>query len=63
MPRDKSSKADLKKKQKAFDELRGTTDNPCKIKLFPKRPRTYGTRNNVRYIGFKSCWILNICLY
>ena len=42
MPRNLSSKANLKKKQKAFQELRTTTHYPCKIKLFPKTPLTYG---------------------
>lgn len=40
MPR--SIKADLKKKQKAFNEIRTTNHYPCKITLFPKEPRTYG---------------------
>jgi len=38
MPRILSSDADLKKKQKAFDELRTTSHYPCKIKLFSKLP-------------------------
>ena len=42
MPRNLSNEANLKKKQKAFNELRTTTHNPCKIKLFSKTPRTYG---------------------
>lgn len=42
LPRSLCNKANLKKKQKAFIELRTTTHNPCKIKLFPKEPRTYG---------------------
>jgi hypothetical protein len=42
MPRELCSKANLKKKQKAFDELRTTTHYPCNIKLFSKKPRTYG---------------------
>jgi hypothetical protein len=42
MPRYLCNKSNLKKKQKAFNELRTTTHNPCKIKLFPKYPRTYG---------------------
>ena len=41
-PRKKCSKESLKKKQKAFDELRMTSHWPCKIKLFAKTPRTYG---------------------
>jgi len=42
MPRSLSNELNLKKKQKAFNELRSTTHYPCKIKLFPKNPRTYG---------------------
>lgn len=42
MPRSLSNDLNLKKKQKAFNELRSTTHYPCKIKLFPKNPRTYG---------------------
>ena len=42
MPRSQSNAVNLKKKQKAFDEGRATTHYPCKIKLFPKMPRTYG---------------------
>jgi ectoine hydroxylase-related dioxygenase (phytanoyl-CoA dioxygenase family) len=42
MPRNLCSKANLKKKQKAFNELRTTSHYPCNIKLFPKTPRTYG---------------------
>ena len=41
-PRKLCSKANLKKKQKAFDELRTTNHYPCKPKLFSKFPRTYG---------------------
>lgn len=42
MPRSICSKANLKKKQKAFQELRATCHYPCNIKLFPKNPHTYG---------------------
>lgn len=42
MPRNLSDTKNLKKKQKAFNELRTTTHYPCKIKLFPKTPQTYG---------------------
>ena len=42
MPRQICDKNNLKKKQKAFNELRMTSHWPCKIKLFPKTPRTYG---------------------
>lgn len=42
MPRNLSNDMNLKKKQKAFDEIRTTTHYPCIIKLFPKFPRTYG---------------------
>ena len=30
------------KKQKAFNEMRMTSHWPCKVKLFPKTPRTWG---------------------
>jgi hypothetical protein len=42
LPRELCNAANLKKKQKAFEELRTTNHYPCKIKLFPKEPRTYG---------------------
>jgi hypothetical protein len=42
MPRILCSKPNLKKKQKAFNELRTTTHYPCNIKLFPKQPHSYG---------------------
>jgi len=42
MPRKDCNNANLKKKQKAFNERRTTNHYPCKIKLFPKTPRTYG---------------------
>ena len=42
MPRSLCNPTNLKKKQKAFNELRTTNHYPCKIKLFPKHPHTYG---------------------
>jgi hypothetical protein len=42
MPRGICNRTNIKKKQKAFEELRTTSHYPCKIKLFPKNPRTYG---------------------
>lgn len=41
-PRSSSTEANLRKKRKAFNELRMTTHWPHKPKLFPKNPRTYG---------------------
>jgi hypothetical protein len=41
-PRSLCSKADLKKKQKYFEEQRMTSHWPHKIKVFGKTPRTYG---------------------
>lgn len=41
-PRSECDNANLKKKKKAFEELRTTNHYPCKIKLFSKMPRTYG---------------------
>ena len=41
-PRKLSTKAQLAKKQKAFNEVRLTTHWPHRVKLFPKLPRTYG---------------------
>ena len=32
----------IKKKIKAFTEMRMTTHWPCEVKLFAKMPRTYG---------------------
>jgi ectoine hydroxylase-related dioxygenase (phytanoyl-CoA dioxygenase family) len=42
-PRSKSTKKDIEKKQKAFNDMRMTSHCPHKIKLFPKNPRTYGS--------------------
>lgn len=42
LPRKLSDIKNIKKKQKAFEELRTTNHYPCKIKLFPKLPNTYG---------------------
>jgi len=33
---------ELKKKTKAFNEMRMTSHWPCKATLFPKKPRTWG---------------------
>jgi hypothetical protein len=41
-PKKISNDVQIKKKQKAFNELRTTSHWPSKIKLFPKTPRTYG---------------------
>ena len=41
-PRIFATEKQLIKKQKAFNELRMTSHWPCKGKLFPKNPRTYG---------------------
>jgi hypothetical protein len=41
-PRELATAANLRKKQKAFNEMRMTTHWPAKVKLFPKNPRTYG---------------------
>lgn len=42
MPRNLSTQKLILKKRKAFEDLRMTTHWPCKSKLFPKNPRTYG---------------------
>ena len=42
MPRELCSKVNLKKKQKALEELRTTSHWPSNPKLFGKNPRTYG---------------------
>ena len=42
MPRNLCNKINLKKKQKAFNELRTTSHWPCNPILFGKNPRTYG---------------------
>jgi hypothetical protein len=42
MPRALCNKANLKKKQKAFEELRTTSHWPSNPTLFGKHPRTYG---------------------
>ena len=41
-PRSNADEKQLIKKRKAFEELRMTSHWPCKVKLFPKNPRTYG---------------------
>lgn len=42
-PRFFATEKTLLKKQKAFEEMRMTSHWPCKIKLFPKTPRTWGS--------------------
>ena len=42
MPRSLSNETELKKKIKAFEEMHMTSQWSCKVKLFPKMPRTYG---------------------
>ena len=42
LPRKLCDSKNIIKKQKAFNELRTTNHYPCKIKLFPKTPNTYG---------------------
>jgi hypothetical protein len=44
MPRILSDKKNIAKKIKAFEELRMTSHWPCKVKLFPKTPHTYGAK-------------------
>jgi len=41
-PRSKITSKNLLKKQKALEDMRMTSHWPCKVKLFPKLPRTYG---------------------
>ena len=41
-PRQMCTPALLRKKQEAFNNLRTTNHYPCKPKLFPERPNTYG---------------------
>lgn len=41
-PRNQIDNKNLKKKLKAFEEMRMTSHWPCKVTLFPKTPRTYG---------------------
>ena len=41
-PRNFGTPANLRKKQKAFNDMRSTSHWPCKAKLFGKNPRTYG---------------------
>ena len=43
-PRSFSNEKELKKKIKAFEEMRMTSHWPHKVKLFPKMPRTYGAQ-------------------
>lgn len=42
MPRHLSDAKNIAKKIKAFEESRMTNHWPCKVKLFPKTPHTYG---------------------
>ena len=62
MPRQLATKKELEKRRKAFEEMRMTTHWPCKVKLFPKMPRTYGKelptissieKPNLEEIGYK----------
>ena len=41
-PREQATEAQLRKKRKAFEEMRSTSHWPCKAILFGKKPRTYG---------------------
>ena len=41
-PRSKITSKNLLKKQNALENMRMTSHWPCKVKLFPKLPRTYG---------------------
>ena len=41
-PRTRCDEKMLKKKREAFNNMRMTSHWPCKVKLFPKMPRTYG---------------------
>ena len=50
MPRDQATEKQLEKHRNAFRELRMTTHWPCKVKLFPKKPRTYGNANSLPII-------------
>ena len=43
-PRRYATEAQLRKKRKAFNEMRTTSHYPCKGKLFPKLPQTYGKK-------------------
>jgi hypothetical protein len=43
MPRNLCTEANIKKRKKAFEDMRTTSHNPCKPKLFGKSPRTYGS--------------------
>lgn len=61
-PRNLCNDKNLKKKQKAFEELRTTSHWPCNVKLFSKNPRTYGgellpiniiEKPNIKDIGYK----------
>jgi hypothetical protein len=42
MPRHMATQKKIDKKIKAFNEMRMTTHWPCEVKLFAKKPRTYG---------------------
>ena len=41
-PRNLATQSNLNKKRKAFENKRLTSHWPHKIKLFPKKPQTYG---------------------
>ena len=43
-PRSLSTEKELKKKIKAFEEMRMTSHWPHKVKLFPKMPNTFGAK-------------------
>ena len=63
-PRKNATEANLRKKRRAFEDMRMTSHWPCDPKLFGKKPRTYGGREfetvripapNVNYLGKKLC--------
>jgi ectoine hydroxylase-related dioxygenase (phytanoyl-CoA dioxygenase family) len=43
-PRSKCKENNIKKRQKAFNELRATIHDPINTKLFGKKPQTYGAK-------------------
>lgn len=50
-PKKLITEKNLEKKQNAFNNLRTTNHYPCSIKLFPKKPRTYGNNTNENLIN------------
>jgi len=65
VPRILANKKELEKRKKVFNELRMTAHRPHKVRLFPKKPQTYGRDiKNIKDININmtSNYITNVGL-